>query len=601
MFEVNAIREVVVDYFKEHVRSPVWERQKLDGVTFASISDVDNDFLIAPFSMAEIEMVVKACDGNKSPGPDGFNFAFIKHFWYLIKYEVRLYFDQFHGNEVFPKCLLSYFVTLIPKVKSPVSLREFRHISLLGTWYKLLAKVLAGRLSKVMNSVISKSQSSLLKGRHLVDGVLIMNEVVEEAMLQNRECLILKVDFEKAYDSVDWSFLEYMLQRVGFVGKWIAWMKACACGGNMSVLVNGYPTEEIDIQRGLNQGDPLAPFLFLLVAEGFSGLMKNVVDRNLFKGFEVKRGGTVISHLQYADDTLCIGEASIENLWTLKALLRGFEFVSSLKVNFHKSCLMGINVSTEFLGMASTFLNCSVGSFSFMYLGLPMGARAKSMSTWEPMLERIKAKLNSWGNKYISLGGQIVLLNSVPIFYLSFLKIPVKVIKKVEAIQRKFLCGGGRGRGRKNICWVSWRKVCQPRGKGGLGVGDIKLANISLLAKWKWWLIEDQSSLWKDVIHDKYGPNAGYMSMVVGEVWPRYVSRWWKDLLALEPVGGVRWFCREVERKVGNGRDTLFWKDVWVANKPLRDAFPRLFSLALFQDVKVVDVCFAEGDRWRLL
>jgi hypothetical protein len=105
----------------------------------------------------------------------------------------------------------------------------------------------------------------------------------------------------------------------------------------------------------------LAPFLFLLVAEGFSGLMKNAVDRNLFKGFEVKRGGTVISHLQYADDT------SIENLWTLKALLRGFELVSGLKVSFHKSCLMGINVSTEFLGMASTFRNCKVGSRSCIW------------------------------------------------------------------------------------------------------------------------------------------------------------------------------------------------------------------------------------------
>jgi len=147
--------------------------------------------------------------------------------------------------------------------------------------------------------------------------------------------------------------------------------------------------------------------------------------------------------IQYADDTLCICEASIENLWTLKALLRGFEMVSGLKVNFHKSCLMGVNVAPEFLEMASTFLNCSVGSLPFMYLGLPVGAKAWKLSTWEPVLDRISAKLNTWGNKYISLGGRIVLLNSVlnsiPIFYLSFLKMPAKVIKKVEGIQRKFL------------------------------------------------------------------------------------------------------------------------------------------------------------------
>lgn len=138
-------------------------------------------------------------------------------------------------------------------------------------------------------------------------------------------------------------------------------MKACVFRGSMSILVNGSPTEEIDIKRGLKQGDPLAPFLFLLVAKGFSGLMKNAVNQNLFKGFEVKRGGTVISYLQYADDTLCIGEASVENLWTLKAILRRFELVSGLRVNFHKGCLIVVNVSADFLRVASSLLNCKVG------------------------------------------------------------------------------------------------------------------------------------------------------------------------------------------------------------------------------------------------
>jgi hypothetical protein len=115
--------------------------------------------------MEEIELVVKESDGDKCPGPDGFNFAFFKEFWYLMKNEVRIFFDQFHGNEELLRCLLSYFVTLIPKLKSPSSLKEFRPISLLGCLYKILAKVLAGRLSKVMNLVIFKAQSAFLNGR----------------------------------------------------------------------------------------------------------------------------------------------------------------------------------------------------------------------------------------------------------------------------------------------------------------------------------------------------------------------------------------------------------------------------------------------------
>jgi hypothetical protein len=136
---------------------------------------------------------------------------------------------------------------------------------------------------------------------------------------------------------------------------------------------------------------------------------------------------------------LCIGEATIENLWAIKAVLRGFEMSLGLKVNFWKSCIMGVNVSNDFLGLASGLLNCRVGHLPFKYLGLQVGANPKSLSTWRPMLESIKKKLGSWGNKYISLGGRIVLINavisSIPIFFLSFMKMPVKVWREVVTIQ----------------------------------------------------------------------------------------------------------------------------------------------------------------------
>jgi hypothetical protein len=199
----------------------------------------------------------------------------------------------------------------------------------------------------------------------------------------------------------------------------------------MSILVNGSATTEINIQRGLKQGDPLAPFLFILVAEGLEGLMKKAVELNRFKGFKVRSNEVVVSHLQYADDTLCIGEASFANLWSLKAILRAFELVSGLKVNFWKSCVMGVNVSNDFIRLASLFLNSKIGSVPFKYLGLPVGANPRRASTWEPMVTALRKRLGAWGNNYVSLGGQIILLNAVlnaiPIFFLSFMKIPVAV------------------------------------------------------------------------------------------------------------------------------------------------------------------------------
>jgi len=153
----SEIRREVVNYFTNHVSSKRCERLKLDGVHFVSVSDMENAGLIVPFLGDEIDRVIKESDGTKSPGLDGFNFAFFKEFWYLLKDEVRILFDQFHANEVLPKGLLSYFVALIPKVASPMDLKDFRPISLLGSLYKIVLKVLAKRLAGVMNSIISTS------------------------------------------------------------------------------------------------------------------------------------------------------------------------------------------------------------------------------------------------------------------------------------------------------------------------------------------------------------------------------------------------------------------------------------------------------------
>jgi exonuclease III len=205
------VKEATVTFFRGHFDNSIWNRPKLQGVVFPVLSRMEASSLETIFSSVEIEEAVKTSDGSKCPGPDGFNYAFIKEFWGLMRSEVRILFDQFHGNECIPKCLMSYFLTLVPKVKSPQCLRDFRPISLLGCFYKLIAKVLAARLAKVLDPLISKSQTAFLKGQQLVEGVVVVNEVIDYAKKSGKECMILKVDFEKAYDSVDWKFLDYVL------------------------------------------------------------------------------------------------------------------------------------------------------------------------------------------------------------------------------------------------------------------------------------------------------------------------------------------------------------------------------------------------------
>jgi hypothetical protein len=399
---------------------------------------------------------------------------------------------------------------------------------------------------------------------------------------------------------VDWRFLDYMLRRFGFCDKWRDWIRVCVFAGNLSILVNGSPTGEINIQRGLKQGDPLAPFLFLIVAEGFSGVMRKAVDVGCYKGLLIGRESVRVSHLQYADDTICIGEASVDNLWSLKAILRGFEMASGLKVNFWKSGLSGINVPSTFMEMACNFLNCRLDNIPFKYLGLHIGANPKCVSTWDPLLEHLRKRLFSWRNKFISLGGRIVLinavLNAIPIFYLSFYKMPSKVWRKIVRIQREFLWGGVKGG--KRISWVKWSVVCKDKKSGGLGVRDIRMVNLSLLSKWRWRLFQPEGSLWKDVLIAKYGrcivDEVGWVNPII----PSKASNWWKSIIALDKaVPGKKWILESIKRKVGDGATTSFWVSNWLGNVPLSLTFPRLFSLSTQKEDSVLDIVVVAGGR----
>ncbi|CAJ2668645.1 unnamed protein product [Trifolium pratense] len=213
----------------------------------------------------------------------------------------------------------------------------------MGCLYKILAKVLANRLRLVIGSVISEAQTAFIKDRQILDGILVANEVVDEARRSKKELMLFKVDFEKAYDSVDWGYLDDVMRRMSFPALWRKWIRECVCTATTSVLVNGSPTDEFPLRRGLRQGGPLSPFL--LAAEGLNVLMEAMVARNLFTGYISAQGSISVSHLQFADDTLLLGVKSWANVRALRAVLVLFETMSGLKVNFNKSMLVGVNIS----------------------------------------------------------------------------------------------------------------------------------------------------------------------------------------------------------------------------------------------------------------
>ncbi|GAU51587.1 hypothetical protein TSUD_414310 [Trifolium subterraneum] len=414
---VVPIREAVVSHFASHFKAVSIDRPGLDNLSFKQLNTVEVSNLIKPFSLEEVKATVWDWDSFKSPGPDGINFGFIKDFWNELKGDLMRFIVEFHRNGKLTKGLNATFIALIPKVDSPQRLNDFRPISLVGSLYKILAKVLANRLRLVVGSVISESQSAFVKGRQILDGILIANEVVDEARRSKKDLMLFKVDFEKAYDSVDWGYLDSVMGSMGFPTLWRKWIRECVCTATTSVLVNGSPTDEFPLERGLRQGDPLSPFLFLLAAEGLHVLMEALVERNLFSGYSMGSEAPVsVSHLQFADDTLLMGTKSWANVRALRAALVLFESMSGLKVNFNKSLLVGVNIPDSWLGEAASALSCRVGKIPFLYLGLSIGGDPRRISFWEPMLDRLKSRLSGWQSRFLSFGGRLILLKSVLTF-----------------------------------------------------------------------------------------------------------------------------------------------------------------------------------------
>ncbi|CAJ2632329.1 unnamed protein product [Trifolium pratense] len=572
---VNPIRQAVFSHFESHFQAPNVDRPGVDDLQFKRLNPMEIGGLTKPFSENEVKLAVWDCDSYKSPGPDGINFGFIKDFWAELRGDVMRFLSDFHRNGRLTKGINSTFIALIPKTDSPQRLNDFRPISL----------------------------TAFVKNRQILDGILIANEVVDEARKSKKDLLLFKVDFEKAYDSVDWGYLDAVMGRMSFPTLWRKWIRECVCMATASVLVNGSPTDEFPLRRGLRQGDPLSPFLFLLAAEGLNVLMEAMVARNLFQGYSVGGQGSVsVSHLQFADDTLLMGVKSWANVRALRAVLVLFETMSGLKVNFNKSMLVGVNIPESWLCEAASILCCKVGKIPFLYLGLQIGGDPRRLVFWEPMLNRLKTRLSGWKSRFLSFGGRLVLLKSVltslPVYALSFFKAPSSIISSIESLFIKFFWGGCEDS--RKISWVSWKSVCLRKEYGGLGVRQLREFNIALLGKWCWRMLVDREGLWFRVLAARYGIEGGIL-----RAGGQRGSVWWRELVRIrEGVGepGGSWFREHVSRRVGDGSDTLFWTDPWLDGISLRERFGRLFELAVTKSRSVADMFAlgwgADGGAW---
>ncbi|XP_078150904.1 uncharacterized protein LOC144546233 [Carex rostrata] len=549
------------------------------------VSLQENSLLVAPFTLDDIKKALFDCEASGTPGPDGFSFQFYQHFWLVVHTDLALLCTHFHDNILQLDKLNKSIICLIPKEANASTINKFRPISLVNCSFKLISKILTHRLGHVMHRIIDDSQAAFLPGRNILDNIVISQELIHYSKHHNQQGIVVKVDFEKAYDKIHWTYLLEILVSRGFHPTWISWIQSWLVSSQSCLTVNDELTPYFYCKRGVRQGDPLSPFLFILAADTLSRIFNKGNQAQTLQGLGPKCfHDRAITNCHYADDTILFLEARdavIESAWWA---MKAFEALSGIKINLSKTEMYGINIDN--LSHFAEIFQCSTSQFPIRYLGLPLHDRKLLVSDWHFLIDKFEKKLPNWKGHLLSIGGRHTLLNSVlsatPLYAMSLHKIPYTIIAEIDKIRCRFLWQG-TSRSRKKYALVNWRKICLAKEYGGLGILDLRDMNQALLAKW-WWKFKDPTyrSHWKTLICHIYQIDTLHTPF----------STFWKSVMSLDNLGSC-----STQFTPGSSSCVRFWEDIWHDNCALSSQFSQLYAMCTNKNILLSEVIHSQGQQ----
>ncbi|XP_021739498.1 uncharacterized protein LOC110705886 [Chenopodium quinoa] len=469
------------------------------------LDDVQHLSLCRGFTEEDVRSVVWSIEDDKAPGPDGFSSKFFKNAWGVVKNEVCKAVLGFFEHGQLLKQVNATTLTLVPKLDNATRVTQFRPITCCNVLYKIISKMLCERFKEDMLKEYNNKRKS-------------------------PRCTI-KVDLRKAYDSVHWSFIHDMLQTLNFPSRFISWVMECVTSPSFSIMINGGLNGFFKGKKGIRQGDPMSPLVFVIVMEYLSRLLKKVVAKRGFR-FHRRCKSLTLNHLIFVDDLMLFSYADKKSISLLVRALKAFEGCSSLQANADKSAIYFGSVQPEVQQGIVTESGFIIGETPFKYLGIPLNAKYLRVSDFDAIVDKMLARITCWSSRKLSYTARVLLVNPVLItlhtYWVQCVLLPKLVILRITQLCKAFLWCGDVVLSKAPPIACDW--VCMSKAEGGLGVRDCGMWNRAALGKYVWKIAKKEDSLWVKWVRVVY---------IKGQDWwtysPKRSAGWaWRRLCAVK-------------------------------------------------------------------
>ena len=477
------IIDVLVEYFTHLFAEQPIDRTKaeefLDGISMKCLSEAQQEEMNRPFTLQELSSALKGMANNKAPGTDGFPAEFYKAFWKDLKHFLFKMASESYDVGGLPNSLKEGIITLIPKPLKPRDeVKSYRPITLLNASYKILSAAVANRIKNFLPEIVSKEQTGFIKNRFIGDNTRLTYDLIHSLKEANKSALFLSLDIQDAFNSVNWEFIRIMLRKLHFPDFCIRWFDTLCFEAASVIVYNGHISKRIPLERSCRQGDPLSPYIFVIV---MGALLERIKENPKIAG--VKLGNLEFKLSAYADDTLCYLDGSVNSCRALFDDLGIFAKYSGLKPNIKKTQAFWAGKDADSKEPICLDLDMK-WTKKLKVLGITFSNEdAYSVEeNYESKLTRIKNIIASWRQRHISLIGKIIIIKTLLLPILTHVltalpEPPNEFMKRLKASLFQFLWNGKVDR-------IKRSSLYKPVLEGGMNMVDIDTYNRALKASW---------------------------------------------------------------------------------------------------------------------